>query len=141
MFWYVYSAARALEGTPRRGDGNCVALVQDLTNVGYSGFWSPGLRVMDCVHLPVGCVIATFEQGRYANRPRGNHACFFLEFGPISQTTGKPSSIIVMDQWIAPDRPNIKSRSIWPRGKSHWQGNPYLDSDNADTFYVVNHLP
>ena len=61
MFWYVYSDAWALEGMPKLGDGNCVALVQTLTNVGYTGFWSPGLRVMDCRHLPVGCVIATFE--------------------------------------------------------------------------------
>lgn len=141
MFWYVYSDAWALEGTPRRGDGNCVALVQNLTNVGYTGFWSPVLRVMDCVQLPVGCVIATFENGRYANRPKGNHACLFLEFGPVSQSTGKPNSIVVMDQWIAKDRPFIKSRPILPRGKSHSQGNPYYDSDNADTFYVVNLLP
>jgi hypothetical protein len=145
MFWYVYSDARALEGKPKLGDGNCVALVQKLTNVGYTGFWSPGLRVMDCVHLAVGCVIATFEQGRYANRATGNHACLFLEFGPVSQTTGKPVSIIVMDQWnpspTRPPRPFIQSRAIWPRGKSFWQGNPFPDSENADTFYVVNHLP
>ncbi len=74
MFWYVYSKIHEKEGEPRLGDGNCVALVQKLTNVGHTSTWSRALRVMDSVHLPVGCVIATFEFGRYANRPTGNHA-------------------------------------------------------------------
>lgn len=143
MFWYVYKDAWALQRQPKKGDGNCVALVQTLTNVGYTGFWSPGLRVMDSVYLPVGCVIATFEKGRYANRRTGNHACLFLEFGPVSQTTGKPTFIRVMDQWNGgnPPRTKIMSREIWPRGKSHWEGSPFADSENADTYYVVNHFP
>ena len=145
MFWHVYKEAWTLQDKPKLGDGNCVALVQALTSVGHTSFWSPGLRVMDCAHLPTGCVIATFEQGRYANRRTGNHACFFLEFGPLSQTTGQPTSIRVMDQWNPspgrPSRDTIKSRFILPRGASHWQGNPYADSENADTFYVVNPMP
>lgn len=141
MFWYVYSKIREKEGEPRLGDGNCVALVQKLTNVGHTSTWSPGLRVMDSVHLPVGCVIATFEFGRYANKPTGNHACFFLEYGPISQATGKPVHIMVMDQWQGPKRTKIKSRELRPFGKSHSQGNIITDSDNADMFYVVNHMP
>jgi hypothetical protein len=141
MFWYVYSKARSLQGDPRLGDGNCVALVQKLTSVGHTSTWSPGLRVMDTVFLPVGCVIATFEWGRYPNKKTGNHACFFLEYGPIVQSTGKPMYIWVMDQWQGPKRKTIAKRPLYPLGKSHSQGNANIDSDNADMFYVVNHMP
>ncbi len=137
MFWYVYSEVRKLEGTPVKGDGQCVALVQKLTNVGHTSTWSPGLRVIDSMHLPVGCVIATFVNGRWPNKKTGNHACFFLSYGPISQTTGKPTYIEVMDQWV--DRREIKSRPIRSHGQSELQF--VSDSDNADMFYVVNHLP
>lgn len=137
MFWKVYAKAWQLEGKSAVGNGDCVPLVQHYTNVGNTKSWRPGLRVMDTVHLPIGTVIATFEKGRYANKSRGNHACFFLEYGPRSQTTGKPMFIKVMDQWIGRKENLIHWRDIHPRGKSHSDGNPHYDSDNADTFYIV----
>jgi hypothetical protein len=137
MFWKVYRQVWSLEGKPTVGSGDCVALVQHYTNVGHTSTWQPGLRVLDSVHLPVGTVIATFDKGRYANKKRGNHACFFLEYGPLSQTTGKPMYIKVMDQWIGRKENLIHWRDIHPRGKLHSEGNPFYDSDNADTFYVV----
>ena len=48
---------------------------------------------------------------------------------------------MVMDQWQGPKRTKIKSRELRPFGKSHSQGNIITDSDNADMFYVVNHMP
>jgi hypothetical protein len=139
MFWYVYSSVGALEGKPVLGDGQCVTLVQKLTNVGHTSTWSPGLRVMDSVHLPIGCVIATFVDGKWPNKKTGNHACFFLGYGPASQSTGKPTYIQVMDQWASAKRPHIQSRKIAPYGLSELR--IASDSDNADMFYVVNHLP
>lgn len=134
FFAYVYSKALELQTEPKVGDRNCVALVQHYTKVGHTSTWRPGLRVMDSVHLSLGTVIATFENGVYPNRPKGNHACFFLDYGPISQSTGKPMYITVMDQWL--DKRRISLRRIDPRGKLHSQGNIYHDSDNADAFYV-----
>lgn len=139
MFWRVYRDAWALEGKPPIGNGDCVPLIQHyVPAVGHTSSWNPGLRVMDTVHLPVGTVIATFDKGRYANKKKGNHACFFLGYGPISQSTGKPMYIKVMDQWIGRREEKIHWRDIHPRGmKNHSEGNPYKDSDNADTFYIV----
>ncbi|MCA1247722.1 BPSL0067 family protein [Massilia sp. MS-15] len=137
--WRVY-AARVCEcqGTGKErqaGEWDCVALVQSLTGVGHTSTWRPGERVMDAKNIPVGTVIATFEDGRYPNRSTGNHAALFLYFGPKSLKTGKPSYIAVMDQWRS--KPKISARSIWPRGKSHAEGGWADDSDNAETFYVV----
>jgi hypothetical protein len=134
----VYSRAWSLDGKAPVGNGDCVPLVQHyMPHIGPTSSWSPGLRVMDTVHLPVGTVIATFENGRYLNKKKGNHACFFLEYGPTSQTTGKPMFIRVMDQWIGRKEGMIKWREIYPLGKSYAQGNPQYDSNNADTFYIV----
>lgn len=137
MFWHVYSKAWELEGETPVGNGDCVPLVQHYTSVGHTSSWRPGLRVMESVHLPVGTVIATFDNGTYANKKKGNHACFFLEYGPINQTTGKPVNFKVMDQWIGRVPNKIHWREIIPRGKSHSEGNHFFDSDNADTFYIV----
>jgi hypothetical protein len=76
-----------------------------------------------------------FPWNRHPNNKTGNHACFFLYFGPISQTTGKPIYIAVMDQWKKKE--HIGMRRIDLRGKLHSQGNIFDDSDNADAFYVV----
>lgn len=136
-FFKVYANAPNLQGGTPIGNGDCVPLVQHFTKVGHTSTWRPGIRVVDSVHIPVGTVIATFENGIYPNRRKGNHACFFLGYGPVSMTTGKPTSIRVMDQWKNRDPFKIAARTINARGKSHAEGSPYHDSDNADTFYVV----
>lgn len=133
---HVYANALELQILNTKiGNGDCVPLVQHFTNVGHTSGWRPGLRVMDALLISEGTVIATFEKGRYPNRKTGNHACFFLHFGPISQSTGKPAYIVVMDQWKR--KAQISMRRIEPRGRLQSEGNPVGDSDNADAYYVV----
>lgn len=133
---HVYTKVNELEKTPKVGDGNSVALVQHFTRVGLTAHWRPGERVMDAAHIPEGTVIATFIDGRYPNNSHGNHAALFVRFGPRSQKTGKPSYIVVMDQWLA--KKDVHARSIYPQGmKTRAQGNQYDDSDNADMMFVV----
>jgi hypothetical protein len=93
---------------------------------------------VDLSYLNPGTVIANFVDERFPSR-HGYHAALFMEFGPRSMTSGRAGSIKVMDQFTGRQPRNlVKSRDIWARGdKPHKQGNPYLDCDNADQFYVV----
>lgn len=131
-----YPAVGTLEGVEKKGDGNCVALVQTLTKVGTTDTWRAGDRVMDMASLARGTVIATFLRGRYPNKKKGNHAALYMYSGPTDPETRKPMYIVVMDQWT--DKRRISARSIYARGnKPKSEGNYYDDSDNADMFYVV----
>ncbi|WP_332879092.1 BPSL0067 family protein [Massilia sp. S19_KUP03_FR1] len=133
---HVYHEVNSLEKHALIGDGNCVALVQKLTNVGHTSQWRPQARVMDSLNIAPGTVIATFEDGRYPNRHTGNHAAFYLYSGPRSMKTGKPAYIVVMDQWTG--KGQVSARSIYPKARSLSIGLTYDDSDNAEMFYVVN---
>jgi hypothetical protein len=121
------------EHVPYR-DGECVALVQAVTSVGPTSAWRPGPRVVDLSYLNPGTVIANFVDGRFPNR-HGYHAALFIDFA--RSVSGNVMSIRVMDQWRGRRPDKVKSREIPRRGKSHQEGNPYSDSDNADQFYVV----
>ena len=126
----------ALEGHPAYRDGECVALVQAVTSVGPTSRWRPGPRVVDLSYLNPGTVIANFVDGRFPNRHK-YHAALFIGFN--RSVTGKVMGIRVMDQFTGRWPKNVvKERPIYPRGdKSHREGNPYGDCDNADQFYVV----
>jgi hypothetical protein len=65
---HIYQKVDTLEKYALIGDGNCVALVQKLTDVGHTSNWRPGERVLDSKNILPGTVIATFENGRYPNR-------------------------------------------------------------------------
>lgn len=132
---HVYPEVKTLEKHSLVGDGNCVALVQKLTDVGHTSHWRPQVRVMDSRNIAPGTVIATFEDGRYPNRHTGNHAAFYLYSGPNSMKTGKPAYIVVMDQWKR--KGQVSARSIYPKARSLSLGLTYDDSDNAEMFYVV----
>lgn len=132
---HVYPAVKSLEKHALIGDGNCVALVQRLTNVGNIGLWRPEQRVMDSRNIAPSTVIATFQNDRYANRHTGNHAAFYLYSGPNSPKTGKPAYIVVMDQWKR--KGQVAARSIYPQVRQKVQGGIFDDSDNAEAFYVV----
>jgi hypothetical protein len=139
----IYSGeVEELEGRMPLGDGECVALVQQLTSVGPTIGWRPGPRVVDLSYLNPGAVIANFVfdskgAGRFPNR-HGYHAALFVEFGPRGQSTGRPSQLWIMDQWRDRDKNTIHKRNVEARGeRSHAQGNPYNDADNADQYYVV----
>lgn len=136
-YFHIYSQASSLQNKRPIGNGDCVPLVQHYTKVGNTKTWRQGLRVIDSVHLSPGTVIATFENGVYPSRESGNHACFFLSYGDIDPSTGRPLFINVMDQFKHRKPFVIKTREIHSRGKSKSEGGIYSDSDNADTYYVV----
>lgn len=128
----------ALEGHAPYGTGECVALVQALTKVGHTSRWRAGPRVVDLRYLNPGTVIANFVDGRFPNR-HGYHAALFVEFGPRGMSSGRPTAITVMDQFLGRYPKNVvKPRDILARGdRTRKAGNPYADCDNADQFYVV----
>lgn len=133
---HIYNDVHKLEGKPPIGDGNCVALVQELTDVGWTGSWRPWVRVIDAGYIRVGTVIATFDKhGRYPNRPTGNHAGFFLGMGPLDSKTGRPDYFVIMEQWKG--LAVIKQRAIYAKGRlAHIPGG-LSDSNIYDNFWVV----
>lgn len=124
---HIYTEVKSLEKHALIGDGNCVALVQKLANVGNTSLWRPDKRVMDNRNIMPGTVIATFEDGRYLHHHTGNHAAFYLYSGPNSPKTGKPAYIVVMDQWKR--KGIISARSIYPKARSLSLGLVYDDSE------------
>jgi len=136
MGYSIYSGdVEALEGHVAFRDGECVALVQEVTSVGLTMGWRPGPRVVDLSYLNPGTVIANFIDERFPNR-HGYHAALFIGFA--RGVSGKVMSIRVMDQFRGRMPRNVvKARDIYPRGRSHKEGNPIHDCDNADQFYVV----
>lgn len=141
-FIYPWDLGRLKNHQPF-GDGECVALPQAVTNVGYTGFWRPGPRVVDLSYLNPGTVIANFmfdKKGKgYFPNKHGYHAALFVEFGASGVSSGKPMSIKVVDQWRGRDPNVVKEREVPGRGKSYVEGNAYHDSENADQYYVVVH--
>lgn len=145
MGYFIYRGdVEELHGRKPYRDGECVALVQELTSVGHTSSWRPGPRVVDLSYLNPGTVIANFVfdrdgRGRFPNRS-GYHAAFFMRFAR-SVTTGRVLEIKVMDQWRGRKPFDlVLSRDIYARGKSFAEGNAYHDADNADQFYVVMHV-
>ncbi|WP_082219545.1 BPSL0067 family protein [Massilia sp. NR 4-1] len=66
------------------GNGQCVALVRELTGAPASSTWREGDKLVDLLEINVpiapGTAIATFFDGRYPNWPHGNHAAIFLRW-------------------------------------------------------------
>ena len=135
--------ATDLEGKPPFRDGECVALVQAVTSVGHTSRWRPGPRVVDLHYLIQGTVIANFVfdahgVGTFPNR-HGFHAALFMRFGPRSMATGRATRTHVMVQFRS-RRPinKVAIRPIDSYGtRTHAEGNPMSECDNADQFYVV----
>jgi hypothetical protein len=78
-------------GKPLVGNGECVALVQEYSDVGHTSTWVKGAKITKTSYPSKGTAIATFEDGKYPNRSTGNHAAFFYAM----TTTGME----VVDQW------------------------------------------
>lgn len=133
---HIYRDARKLEHQAKVDGGQCVRLVQHFTDVGPTSTWRQGARVLDETVIEEGTVIANFNrQGRWPSKSKGNHAAFFVEFGPRGPD-GKPMWIVVQDQWTS--KADIHMRRIERRGpKLHDEGNRFDDSDNAEHFYIV----
>jgi hypothetical protein len=127
-------------------NGQCARLPQELTSVGHTSRWQPGARVVDIARtLKPGTVIANFmfeyEKAWFPNS-HTYHACLFVRGEGYSVVTGKPSQIIVFDQWIGPRRTRKDSHMPGTRPITAWtydqskvrQKEP---ADNANDFYVV----
>ncbi|WP_342115560.1 BPSL0067 family protein [Pseudoduganella sp. OTU4001] len=126
---YVYSQAQSLDNTEKVGSFQCVALVQHFASAPITSAWREGVRVMGNKNLTPGTAIATFENGRYPNRPHGNHAAFYL-----SQVA---NGIYVVDQWAdMVKKPKISKRFIRAKGKSK-TGKYMAPSNNADAYSVI----
>jgi RHS repeat-associated protein len=100
------------------GSGQCVSIVQICAGAPHTSMWRPGQQVKGN-SIAAGTAIATFINGRYPNRPTGNHAAIY-----ISQDK---DGIWVYDQWKG--RP-LSTRYIRFDDKRS-------DSNNANKFYVI----
>jgi hypothetical protein len=117
-------------------DGECAKLPQALTDVGWTGKWQPGPRVVDLAYLNPGTVIANFKlvngKIKYPNE-HGYHAGLFYEFGEKNPAGGY-YRIWMIDQW--------HNKAVGKRYKLAYtpeeakrQGK--MPCDNANEFYVV----
>lgn len=84
-------------------DQECVALPQFLTDVGYTGRWRPGPRVIDLDFLIPGTVIANFlplnGEGRFPNKS-GWHVGLFERFWRGAKlVNGLPCAFSMFDQF------------------------------------------
>ncbi|HKN28862.1 MAG TPA: BPSL0067 family protein [Roseiarcus sp.] len=103
------------------GTGECVALAQATSNVGYTSTWSPGAQVQGDTDIAAGTVIATFgSDGTYTNTYGQSHTAIYL--GQSDQ------GILVEDQWLG----HAASTRVIP-----WTTDNSYESGSK--FYVVTH--
>jgi len=108
---YVFAGVDFLEGQPKVGSKQCVALVQQFAHAPLTAQWRPGALVLGTPGIARGTAIATFVNGVYPNQSSGNHAALYLE-----QDAG---GIWVMDQWADNiTKPTISKRYIRKGGAS-----------------------
>ena len=103
------------------GTGECVALAQATSDVGYTSTWSPGAQVQGDTDIAVGTVIATFgSDGTYTNTYGQSHTAIYL---------GQDSSgIFVEDQWLG--QPAQTRHINWTTTNSY---------ESGSQFHVVTH--
>jgi len=103
------------------GTGQCVALAQASSDVGYTSTWSPGAQVEGDTDIAVGTVIATFgTDGTYTNTYGQSHTAIYLGQGD--------QGIYVEDQWLG----HAASTRVIP-----WTTDNSYESGSK--FYVVTH--
>lgn len=125
---YIYPNAKDLKGKPVVGSHQCVALVQEYAGAPTTTYWRQGEAVFGNKTLKEGTAIATFVDGRYANRPHGNHAALYVRQAA--------NGIFVVDQWKDAGKTGISLRLISCKGRDK-KGNFKHPSDNADAFFVI----
>lgn len=127
---FVYPAVDSLEKSALVGGGDCVDLVKAYApglRATHTPEWRAGPRVIDMPHLKRGTAIAAFINGRYPDKPSGQHADFFLKHAG--------AAIWVMDQWKNDEKkPRVSKRIIYPGGPVSAETSL---SNNADAFYVI----
>jgi hypothetical protein len=128
---FVYRDVDTLQSKPLVGNGECVTLVKEKApqlKGCPSSMWKQGASVMESPDLARGTAIATFVDGKYPNKPSGNHAAFFLKHAG--------AGIWVMDQWKTNPKRGVAKRRIPSRGKNA-DGSFRDPSNNADAFSVI----
>jgi hypothetical protein len=146
-----WEAQRAKDWKERKpltyiANGQCARLPQALTSAGHTSRWRPGERVVDVAKiLKPGTVIANFKMVdgalKYPNEHH-YHAAIFVRAEGYSVVTGKPSQIIVFDQWVGatPDlshAPGTRPIRAWTEELMRARNQRPYPSDNANDFYVV----
>ena len=134
---YVYPTASSLEGKPKVGTTQCVALVELYAGTPSHRQWKAGANVLGNEDIKTGTAIATFVKGRYQSNASGNHAALFLRHGV--------NGFWVMDQWKddRPEplnkKPTISSRFIRSRGIKQRRDGSWTDaSNNADAYKIID---
>jgi len=121
-------------------NGECARLPQELTNVGWTGRWQPGERVIDVAKtLKPGTVIANFvlRNGKWVYpNVHGWHAALFVRGEGFSLDTGTPRQIVMFDQWnsqTAPKWPSPRTVKMWLEATAKGK----KPCDKAEDFFVV----
>lgn len=122
-------------------DGECARLPQELTNVGWTGRWQPGPRVVDLAFLLPGTVIANFKlvegHWKYPNE-HGYHAGLFqrFEYGRV-MANGQPAAFSMIDQWKGDHPKPVGERGLTASPPEQAKREHRAPCDNANEFYVV----
>lgn len=125
-------------------NGQCARLPQVLTDVGYTGRWHPGPRVVDLDYLLPGTVIANFKMvngiPKFPNES-GWHAGLFDKFWQGARlANGLPCVFSMLDQWYGPkSKKPAGRRGVAILTPEFIQAQPDMNSpaNRADDFYVV----
>jgi hypothetical protein len=124
---YICPNLRSVE--EQAGDGDCVALIRStvpgLRGTDCSG-WRQGAAVVGDTRIARGTAIATFEDGRFANRRGFDHAAIFLEYAG--------TGIWVLDQR---DGDDTVQRSFIPTGQAGNDGDFSDPAKAAAAFSVI----
>jgi hypothetical protein len=137
-----YALIAKAKGFPYVDKGECARLPQVLTDVGYTGRWRPGPRVIDLHFLLPGTVIANFKivngKPKYPNE-HGYHAALFQKFenGALMEN-GLPCAFSMIDQWVG-KRGGVGARGVAVLTPVYIKAHPMTatPSNNASEFYVV----
>jgi hypothetical protein len=124
-------------------NGECARLPQVLTDVGWTGRWQPGPRVVDLDYLLPGTVIANFKlvngKPKFPNQ-HGWHAGLFDRFWRgAKMVNGMPCEFSMFDQWNGTRRKAAGRRGVAMLTPEFKKAHPEVDvpSNRADEFYVV----
>jgi len=115
----------------------CARLVQVLANVGYTGTWRPGARVVDLKYLQPGTVIANFKimDGKpvFPNESSW-HAGLFQKFEHGKIIQGRRAHFTIIDQF--PGKP-VGERPLQAYTPEEAKRLGKTPANNANEYYVV----
>ena len=112
---FVNAKFRELIGKEPMGDGYCVTLVKEVfpeLKDKHTSSWRAGKNVLQSRTVAPGTAIATFVDGRYPAKNRGNHAAIFYgyagdsAFWIVDQYRGSKTYTLIGARLLRPPRPN-----------------------------------